>query len=214
MKKKASQKLTETSTTVEQLLKGTTITPEQLAGLSRAEKDLLADTLTKQFNSATVPTERDRLWGLIETNAPAELRRDYYESNHRQIVAALVNYLNEFGHLPTKQRLSDITKLSRQTIYKHLRDYKESSSYLKEQQELLELLGEQLISKVLAAAWQGDIRAAKLFFELTGRLKSASGTTTNYVQINNTIFSQESLSQLPPEQLAEVEKLLHQALSR
>lgn len=206
--------MTETSTTVEQLLKGTTITPEQLAGLSQAEKHLLADTLTKQFNSATVPTERDRLWGLIETNAPAELKRDYYESNHRQIVAALVNYLNEFGHLPTKQRLSDITKLSRQTVYKHLKDYKHSSGFLKEQQELFEILGEQLVSKLLALAWQGDTRAAKLFFELTGRLKSASGTTTNYVQINNTFFSQESLSQLPPEQLAEVEKLLHRALSR
>lgn len=215
MKTKTLQNLTKTSPAIKQLLKGQTITAEQLAALSKQEQALLANILSEQFNNATSPEERERLWALIEPNADTKTKSDYFEYNHRRITTELNNYLNENNTLPSKQKLSELTGLSRQTVYNHLKSYKQSPHF-RFQQEALELLATNLVSKLYTFACQGNVQAAKLFFELTGTISppNTTTTTTNYIQINNTIFSKESLSQLPAEQLAEVEKLLHKALSK
>lgn len=215
MKDNSLQKFTDTVKKVEEILSGQTFTIEQLKALSKEERRLLNDTWTERFNSSSDPEERGRLWGLFEIHAPTILKNDYYENNHRLILASLSNYLNENNTLPSKKELSELTCLSRQTVSKHLKDYKQTEAF-KYQQEAFGLLTQSLIGKLYTFACQGDTKAAKLFLEVTGTLNQ-TGTgarTTNYVQVNNTYFSQERLSQLAPEQLEELEKVIHRLLSK
>jgi len=219
MKKKALQRLTNTPPAVLEILNCDTITQEQISALTRAEVCELNRLLTERFNSDISPAERDRLWGVLEPIVDEQTKNVVWENNHTSITARLSNYLNEYNVLPTKQKLSELTGLSRQTIHKHLKEYGKSP-YFKYRQEALELLSENLIGRLYTFACAGNVQAAKLFLEITGAYKPASrapeqpGSTTNYVQINNTIFTQENLRQLAPEQLAEVEKVLHKALSK
>lgn len=218
-KPKGSQKLTKPSTAVLQLLRGQTITKEQVNQLNQEEVNQLNQLLTTQFNTATAPHEKERLWQLIEPIAAEQTKNDYWEANHRKISAALSNYINQHNTLPSKTVLSEITGLSRQTVHKHFKDYKQAT-YFQFQQEAFELLKNSLLARLYSFACAGNVQAAKLFLECTGTSPTAgkplatATTTNNFIQINNTLFSMESLKQLSPERLAEVEKLLHRELSK
>ena len=68
-------------------------------------------------------------------------------------------------------------------------------------------------ANVFKFANNGDMRAARLYLEMVGALnKQPAGTVVNaqnnYIQINNTILSQENLKQLSAEQLAQIENIV------
>jgi len=216
--KKGLQKLPNESTAVLELLKGATITKEQLNQLNRSQVEELNQQLTERFNTAATALEKEKLWQLIEPIATEQTKNDYWEANHQSISAALSNYINTNHTLPTKTALSGLTGLSRQTIHKHFKEYKQAGGF-KFQQEAFELLTNNLLARLYGFACSGNVQAAKLFLELSGVLAPTAKTTTtnttnNFIQINNTLFSLESLKQLSPERLAEVEKLLHRELSK
>jgi hypothetical protein len=58
------------------------------------------------------------------------------------------------------------------------------------------------------------MRAAKLYFEMAGNMNSRPENSTliqqqnNYIQINGLVLRQESIKQLNPEQLAQIEGIL------
>ena len=60
--------------------------------------------------------------------------------------------------------------------------------------------------------------AAKLYLNAVGSLENNKSNTTriqnqnNYIQINGTVLSQESIKQLSPKQLNTIETLLNDAL--
>jgi hypothetical protein len=60
-------------------------------------------------------------------------------------------------------------------------------------------------------AIQGDIKAAKLFFNVVGNdvsPKQTIGTQNNYIQINGTILNQDIIKQLTPEKLTQIEEIV------
>lgn len=63
----------------------------------------------------------------------------------------------------------------------------------------------------------GDIGAAKLYFNVMGHLQPTPSNTliqyqNNYIQINVTMLSQESIKSLNPEQLNSIECILKIAM--
>jgi hypothetical protein len=63
----------------------------------------------------------------------------------------------------------------------------------------------------------GDIGAAKLYFNVMGHLQPTPSNTliqyqNNYIQINVTVLSQESIKSLNPEQLNSIESILKTAI--
>ena len=68
-------------------------------------------------------------------------------------------------------------------------------------------------ANVFKYASNGDMKAARLYFEMVGALnKQPPGTVVNaqnnYIQINNTILNQETLKQLTAEQLNQIENIV------
>jgi hypothetical protein len=60
-------------------------------------------------------------------------------------------------------------------------------------------------------AINGDIKAAKLFFNIVGNdssPKQTIGTQNNYIQINGTILNQDIIKQLTPDKLIQIEEIV------
>jgi hypothetical protein len=69
------------------------------------------------------------------------------------------------------------------------------------------------ISALFKSAINGDTKAARLYFEMVGAIsKQQPGMVVteqnNYIQVNNTILSQENLRALSAEQLNQIEHII------
>ncbi len=102
---------------------------------------------------------------------------------------------------PSRIEVAYKTGLSRQTVNKHLRSYQGSKEF-KQKQEEYTVMREKLLSKIYVFAVEGNMKAARLFFEITsnGQTAAAPGVTNqqnNFIQINGTIVTQKQLEELP-----------------
>jgi hypothetical protein len=75
--------------------------------------------------------------------------------------------------MPVMKSLEDKTNLSRQTITKHLKEYKESELF-KDYKEQYKMLHSKVLDVVYKISMTGDIKACKLFLEATGEMIKAS----------------------------------------
>jgi hypothetical protein len=89
--------------------------------------------------------------------------------------------------------------------------------------EKFKMLNPNLLSTLYNMGQQGDLKAAKLFFDRTdapekNNTANQNYTETglvrvienqhNYIQVNQTRLSQEEIQKLPPERLKQIEELL------
>jgi hypothetical protein len=121
--------------------------------------------------------------------------------------------MNENNRMPSKAELAEKTGLSRQTIHKHLKEYKVHPQFIG-QLEQFRFMTEKVLAKVFHFAVNGDMRAAKLYLEMfSPSYIQKSGNTliqnqNNYIQINGTVLSQDIVTQLSPEQLIQIESIV------
>ena len=124
--------------------------------------------------------------------------------------------IEETGKMPTKNEIASKTGLSRQTVFKHLKEYDSNPLYSNQIQQF-RFMADRVLAKVIkmAVAGEGNIKAARLYFDVMGSSfngQSPNNTLiqnqNNYIQINGTVLSQETLKQLSPEQLNQIEKVL------
>ena len=132
-----------------------------------------------------------------------------WERNHWKIADAIAKYVDQYASMPSKNYIAQSTGLSRETVYKHLKTYAENPG---EQSTLdtFSVMTEHVIARVLKAAMQGDLNAARLFLD---NMKGLNGPKqvnqqNNYVQINKTIINQQVIQQLKPEQLNRLEQFI------
>jgi hypothetical protein len=99
--------------------------------------------------------------------------------------------------------------LSRQTLHKHFKEYKDKPLY-KDHMEKFQFMTEKLIAKMFQFALRGDVKAGRLYFDMIGQMgrESVIKNQTNYIQVNNLVISEEKLKALRPEQLAIIEDIL------
>jgi hypothetical protein len=114
--------------------------------------------------------------------------------------------------MPPKFVIARETGLSRQTVAKHLTDYKTHPQYLAEMEQF-KYMAPKILAGVCKLACNGDVKAARLYFEMVGAINKKQPNTVinkqnNYIQINNTILSQENLNQLSKEQLNQIEHII------
>ena len=79
--------------------------------------------------------------------------------------------------------------------------------------EQFKFMAPNILAGVFKCAFNGDMSAARLYFEAVGVAGKRQGNTVtneqnNYIQINNTILSQENLKQLSAEQLSRIENII------
>ena len=195
---------------VDRLFTQEKITPEDIQDLNKLERDHLAQAATKMLDQLKGP-ERDNFLNKIEQIVPAGTKKDIWEHNQLAINNAIANYMRQYGIMPTKSAIAEQTGLSRQTVTKHFNEYKSGPEYT-EQMEQFKFMAPRILANVYKVAGNGDIRAARLFFEMVGAINKPGSTIINeqknYIQINNTILSQENLKQLTAEQLNQIENII------
>ena len=205
------QKLTDKK--IKDILELSLITPKDLLIFSEIEKSELLQVINEKFNSLT-GTDRDSFYLKIESICDEETKNQLWESNHNKITATISILIEEYGRMPSKVEIAKKTGLSRQTIHKHLKEYKTHPLFLG-QMEQFSFMSSKLLAKVFQYAINGDMVAAKLYFNIIGYANNVQQQNNtmiqnqnNYIQINGTVLSQETIQQLNAEQLNSIERIL------
>lgn len=114
--------------------------------------------------------------------------------------------------MPTKNVIARETGLSRQTVAKHFAAYKRHPGFTAEMEQF-KFMAPNVLANVFKCALSGDMRAARLYFEMVGATGRQPANTVlneqnNYIQINNTKLSQQNLEQLSAGQLNQIENII------
>ena len=193
------------------------------ARITQADLDLITDPndkalLSKEFNRRLAEfegIEREKFLKQVDEILTEETKNNIWENNHLSITQYLNQYLCDYGQMPNKTIIARGTGLSRATIHKHFKEYQNSEIY-KEQNGQFKIMRDKVIAMVFQIAKQGDIKACRLFLEVTAegmggvsgqRFVSTTNTQNNYIQINNLKIDQEQIKNLSPQQIAIVEKV-------
>lgn len=122
--------------------------------------------------------------------------------------------MEEYGKMPTKNQIVEETGLSRQTIGKHLKNYQTHPLFAEERLKF-KFMSDRILAKLYSVAVSnGDVRAARLYFEVVGNLGNQSlqnnifNTQNNFIQINQNKIIQDNIKQLSPEQISIIEGIL------
>jgi len=188
------------------------ITLDDIACFSKMERDSLGETATKILNSLK-GEEKSNFFSKIEQVVAVNFQNEFWEYNHLLITNAISKLMCTYGAMPTKSAIARETGLSRQTVTKHLKEYKTKSEYI-EEMDRFNVMTSKVMASVVKSAVNGDIRASRLYLEMVGAInkKSPGGMIineqNNYIQINNTILSQENLKKLSAEQLNQIELIV------
>lgn len=187
------------------------ITLADIEDFTGAERDYLGEITTEMLQQLT-GEERDNFIAKITQIIPASTNDQIWEHNHFMIGRAITKLIGQYGTMPPKFAIARETGLSRQTVAKHLADYKAHPQYVAEMEQF-KYMTPNILAGVCKRACNGDIKAARLYFEMVGALNKQQPNTVineqkNYIQINNTILSQENLKQLSKEQLNQIELIV------
>ncbi|WP_080780243.1 LexA family transcriptional regulator [Chryseobacterium phocaeense] len=210
---KSLQKLTESEIKINQVLELKKITHEDIKELTTGERQLLSEMIQEQFNPLR-GEERDKFYEKIEAIMVDASKNQMWEHNHVNIMWAISTLIKENNRMPTKAEIASKTDLSRQTVHKHLKEFK-NSPYHAEYLEQFHIMQFKLMTTVFQYGMSGDMKAAKLYLECIGALKNSSPVNNtliqnqnNYIQINGKVLSQETVKNLKPEQLDAIEGIL------
>ncbi len=139
-----------------------------------------------------------------------------WEENHAIIINFIRDWAHRYNSVPSKTEISIRLGLSRKTVSKHLSDFKENQKY-KDRQEAEAFMLDAIKDRVAASALNGDIKAAKLYWDFAGQLNHSSNPEKghtyinnqhNYLQLNGITLTQELIASLTPEQLSKIEEVL------
>lgn len=187
------------------------ITKPDIEDFSTFERKQLNKVVNKTL-ARLKGTEKDDFLQKIDPILPADAKNVVWENNHTSISKAISSYIEEYGVMPNKSDVAEQTGLSRQTVAKHFREYQSHPEYAAAMEQF-KFMSRNVLASVFRYASNGDIKAARLYFEMIGSFNKQRSSTvvneqTNYIQINNTILSQATLEQLSAEQLAQIENIV------
>jgi DNA-binding XRE family transcriptional regulator len=196
---------------VDNLLSQQKITLKDIETLSKAERAYMGKKATRKLEQLK-GIERDSYLEKIALILTPDTNSDIWEHNHDNVSNAIAKYMHRYGIMPTKSELAHATGLSRQTIAKHMQEYKSHPEFAAAKEQF-KLMTHNVLAKVFTFASNGDMKAARLYFEMVGAINKQPIDTVvteqnNYIQINNTILSQENLKQLSAEQLTQIENIV------
>ena len=211
MGRKGLQKLTDSQRKVLETLDRPKVTKADIKSFSKEEIELMRTAVNERLDTLR-DEELDRFLDKVSDIISPDSKNAIWENNHRSIVIQISEFIDLTGRMPTMFELSDRTGLSRQTLSKHLKEYRDHPQYL-DYLEQFRFMGQRVLSKMFKLAVNGDVRAGRLYLEMVGGVMDGSGRgggTRNYIQINNTILTQEAIQSLPKSQLSRIEDVLRE----
>jgi AraC-like DNA-binding protein len=206
------QKLTDFEKKTNELFELRKIQPDDLSRFSQEELEQLRETISEKLNNLK-GEELDVVMDKLDPILSQQTKNEIWENNHRRIIQEITTFVDDYGRMPLKIDLAQRVGLSRQTLHKHFKEYKDKPLY-SDHLETFRFMTEKLIAKMFQFALKGDVKAGRLYFDMIGQMGGpVIKNQTNYVQVNNLIVSEEKLKALSPEQLMKIEELLTEALN-
>ncbi len=141
-----------------------------------------------------------------------DVRNTTYDANHRVITSYIHNYILENRCFPSMSQIKSGTKLSRQTIYNHLKDGINSkhNKLVKGANEIMSL---SALSKLyLIGIEDRNASALKHFIQLSGVVNNNTTSVNNFIQINNLKISNEDFNNLPQDDILEIESIVSKSM--
>lgn len=208
---KSLQKLTESEKKIKNIFTLEKVTQKDIEHFTPEEMDQFNEALGKKMNGLQ-GAPYGQFYEQFEEVLLAGTKNQLWEFNHQSIMWAISTLTKETCNFPPVNLIAVKTGLSRTTIYKHINSFKEHRSY-KGQKQAVELMADKVLWQMYSLADNGDVKAARLFLEVAGKLGKSSGlqgvkNQNNYIQINNTVLNQQVLQQLSAEQLNNIENIL------
>ena len=149
--------------------------------------------------------------------SPEIHRRQSWYVNHIHIISAIHTTITDEGRMPTTNEIAVKTKLSRQTIMKHLKHF-EKEEYLNYHLQKWKIVTEKLMTEIYSMACKADklsirLKAADLYLKYFDKLIPKGDTTNSnkinsYIQINNIYITQDTIKALPEKQRSSIEHIL------
>lgn len=206
------QKVTELDPNVQEIFNLKKITEKDLDNLTKEEKDQFFAFSTEKINSLK-GIEKDRFLDKIDLVMSNRTRNEIWELNHIKIIQEITSCIEQYGRMPTKLELASLVGLSRQTLHKHLKEYKDNPLY-NQHMDQFQFMSQKLLAKMFQFAITGDVKAGRLYFDMIGQMGGhVIKNQTNYIQVNNLVISEERLKALGPEQIIRIEEILAEAES-
>ena len=158
--------------TVSELIKSEIISKTDFDSLSKEDRTELITIMNGTFHDSK-GKKKDEVLNQMSEIMTNDTKNALWENNHEIILQEMHNYIINYGRMPVMKSLEDKTNLSRQTITKHLKEYKESELF-KDYKEQYKMLHSKVLDVVYKISMTGDIKACKLFLEATGEMIKAS----------------------------------------
>lgn len=179
--------------------------------LTKEERSSWEDKVSRKLNTLK-GEDLDSYWDEIEKQCPGQdMRSQRWEHNHQHITRVISNFIKEYNQVPTKSQIAGLSGISRQTIHKHLVEFRNSQFYQLEDLKL-KILNHKVMAKVYREAEMGNIKAARLFFEMNGALGTRNNARNYFIQINNLKVDENVIKSLPNETIIQIEQIISKSL--
>jgi hypothetical protein len=180
------------------------------------ELRFLGPFMTKKLNELK-GVEFDDFCEKVEAITPVDTKNQIWYRTHNTILSTIARLMQDYGRMPAPYEIAHEAQLSSNSVEKHLSEYAKNKKHA-DTKDRFEFMTSKVLARVFKYAVNGDMRAAKLYFDVVGNLgtngSSIVNTQNNYIQINQFKLSQETVQQLTPEQLEQVEIVLKQVVNK
>jgi hypothetical protein len=179
--------------------------------LSAEDKELLHKYIAAKLKDLK-GKERDAFLLRVNKIIDFNTKDDIWEDNHKTIMHWVKKIMINENRAPTQMELVSYTRLSRSTIIKHLKEYKDHPMYQWER-ELMKISMETVIERLGIAAMKGNVQAIKLYLHVSRKHFSTNTSNPNkayedfYYFICNSI-SIDAFRKLSEEQRDKVNELI------
>jgi predicted transcriptional regulator len=213
--KKSLQKLTDLEV-VNKVIAKEKITRQDYSHFTKAQVALLNEELNKIASSLKTAEVKDAFFNKLGDIIDIESRNIRWQSNHVSVQAAIANLLSEYNRMPSVLEIAQEAKLSRQTVNKHLKNFDTQELY-KEEWNKLKYSAVNVAGKVMKEAMKGNMKAARLFFDLINNDPMQANTyvknqiknqQNNYLTIDNVKLDEATLKSMPAELLQQIEEFV------
>ena len=208
--KKSLQKFTETEDRVTKLFELKKITADDYKDFDDDEMMHFNQEMQNKMG-VLQGIEKEAFLEQVDGILTADTKNQLWEQNHSNIMWAISVLTEEYSNFPPVNLIAQKLNLSRTTVHKHIKAFKEHSSY-KAQQKSVEMMADKIVWQMYRLANNGDVKAGRLFLEVAGKIgkqkPQSVNTQNNYIQINGMVFNDEKLKSLKPEQLKSIETIL------
>jgi hypothetical protein len=203
----------ETESIISGIIEGEKLNPKWYQEeISEERRSKIRKALKAAFDSIG-GHDRDILVQKIEGIVTADTIDSIRQGHWRTIEATLCNLTLEKNRIPTRTEIHFATGLSSETIDDTIDNYSEGAQKKQRTKDLL-LMRDTIIGRMFKEAFNGNIKAARLFMEITDpnpkheKHLRIQNQQNNLVQVNGIVITEEQLKTLPEEVSIKLQEVL------